>query len=403
MKALVVELSLAKAALTLVLKKFTKSVFYSPLSLLRYYPNYPEPKMPGEDWIKVRTRLSGICGSDIRVITLEESFYLEPLTSFPFIPGHEVVGTVEEVGNAVKEFSEGDRVILIPALSCVVRGFEECEACRKGHYAICYNTDRGKLSPGIFTGICRDTGGGWGEYFVAHETQLMKIPDSIKDENAVFAEPITVGIHSALRSFPKDDEIAAVVGCGIIGLCTIAALRHLGFKGKIVGIDVSDKQAELAKKFGADEVITSNPVEKIAEMTSGRVYVPPRDKPMFVGGGVDVVFECVGIAETVDLALRIAKPLGRVVVAGTVAKMNVDWAPVFAKELSVIGTFGCGIEEVNGEKKSAFDIAVEMLQKQDFSELLTHRFRIEEYKKALWAAINKKDSGAMKVAFDFTL
>lgn len=107
MRALVVELSLAKAALTLILKKFTKSVFYSPLSLLRYYASYPEPKMLGDDWVKVRTRLSGICGSDIRVITLEESFYLEPLTSFPFIPGHEVVGTVEEVGNAVKEVLGG--------------------------------------------------------------------------------------------------------------------------------------------------------------------------------------------------------------------------------------------------------------------------------------------------------
>ncbi len=87
---------------------------------------------------------------------------------------------------------------------------------------------------------------------------------------------------------------------------------------------------------------------------------------MFVGGGVDVVFECVGSPETVDVALRIAKPLGSVVIAGTVAKMNVDWAPVFAKELSVIGTFGCGIEEVSGEKRNAFDIAVEMLQKQTF-------------------------------------
>ena len=111
---------------------------------------------------------------------------------------------------------------------------------------------------------------------------------------------------------------------------------------------------------------------------------------MFVGGGVDVVFECVGSPETVDVALRIAKPLGSVVIAGTVAKMNVDWAPVFAKELQVLGTFGCGVEEINGEKRDTFDIAVEMLQKQDFSELLTHRFRIEEYRKALWAAINKK-------------
>ncbi len=401
MKAVVINFSLAKAALTLLLSKISRSAYYGPLSMVRYYPDYPEPELPGEDWVKIKTRLSGICGSDLRIITLSESFYLFPLTSFPFIPGHEVVGTIEKVGASVKDFAEGERVVVNPALACRVRGLEECEACRKGHFAVCYNTDQGRLAPGIFTGICRDTGGGWGEYFVAHESQLVRVPEGLPDENAVFAEPLTIGIHSALRSLPEDDESVAVVGCSIIGIATIAALRYLGFRGEIIGIDVSERQAELAEKFGADRTITGNAIEEIAGITGGRLYRPPMDRPMFVGGGVDVVFECVGSPETVDVALRIAKPLGSVVIAGTVAKMNVYWAPVFAKEFQVLGTFGCGVEEINGEKRDTFDIAVEMLQKQDFSELLTHRFRIEEYRKALWAAINKKDSGSIKVAFDF--
>ena len=402
MRALVVDLNLFKAALNLLLGRITKSVYYSPLSLLKYHESYPEPKLPGEDWVKIETRLCGICGSDLRVITLEESFYLAPLTSFPFIPGHEVVGEVVEVGDN-SNVSEGERVVVNPALCCGVRGLEECEACRKGHFAVCHNTDRGRIFPGIFTGICRDTGGGWAEYFVAHNSQLVNVPASIKDENAVFAEPLTIGIHSALRSFPGDDEVVAVVGCGVIGICTIIALRHLGFKGEIIGIDISERQAEMAKKFGANEVITENPVESIAEMTGGRVYHPPMDKPMFVGGGVDVAYECTGIQRTVDTALRITKPLGRVVIAGTVAKMDVDWAPVFAKELTVLGTFGCGIEEFNVEKKDTFGIALDILQKADLSHLLTHRFAIEDYRKALKAAIEKRKSGAVKVAFDFTL
>ncbi|AAB89145.1 MULTISPECIES: zinc-binding dehydrogenase [Archaeoglobus] len=402
MRALVVELRLWKAALSLLLGKVTKSVYYSPLSLLKYYKNYPEPALPDEDWVKVKTRLCGICGSDLRIITLQESFYLAPLTSFPFIPGHEVVGEVVEVGKEA-DAQEGERVVINTALSCRVRGFDDCDACRKGHFAACHNVDRGRISPGIFTGTCRDTGGGWAEYFVAHESQLVRVPEGIRDENAVFAEPLTIGIHSALRSFPDDGEVVAIVGCGVIGICTIIALRHLGFRGEIIGIDISERQAELARKFGADGVVTENPVERIAEMTGGRVYRPPRDKPMFIGGGVDVAFECTGIPQTVDTALRITKPLGRVVIAGTVAKMGVDWAPVFAKELSVLGTFGCGIEEVNGEKRDAFDIAFEILKKVDLSSLLTHRFTIEDYKKALRAAIEKGKSGAVKVAFDFTL
>ncbi len=201
MKALVVNLSLWRAALTLALGKITTSAYYGLLSLLKYHENYPEPKLPDEDWVKVKTGLCGICGSDLRVIMLQESYYLAPLTSFPFIPGHEVVGVVEESGREV-EISEGERVVINPALSCKVRGFEECEACRKGHFAVCHNTDRGKISPGIFTGICRDTGGGWGEYFVAHESQLVRV-DGIEDENAIFAEPLTIGIHAALRALPR--------------------------------------------------------------------------------------------------------------------------------------------------------------------------------------------------------
>lgn len=399
MKALVVHLSLLRAALVKMLGKLTKRVYYSPLSLLKYHENYPEPELPGEGWVKLKTRLSGICGSDLRIITLEESFYLAPLTSFPFIPGHEVVAEIEE-GDA-ENFSEGERVVINPALSCRVRGFEECEACRMGHFAVCHNTDRGNISPGIFTGICRDTGGGWAEYFVAHESQLVRVPEDVVDENAVFAEPLTIGIHAALRNFPEDGDTVAVVGCGIIGLCTIAALRHLGFEGEIIGIDVDERHAELARSFGADMTITSRPLQNIAEMTGGRVYKPPLDRHMFVGGGVDVVYECVGSPESVDTALRIAKPLGSVVVAGTVGKMNVDWAPIFAKELKIAGTFGCGIEEIGGEGRSTFDIAIEILQKHNFSGLLTHSFRIEDYRKAMWAVLNKRESKAMKVAFDF--
>ncbi|WP_202318705.1 zinc-dependent alcohol dehydrogenase [Archaeoglobus neptunius] len=400
MRAIVIEFSLLKAALTLALSKISRSAYYGPLSMLKFHREYPEPGLPGEDWVKVRTKLSGICGSDLRIITLSESFYLFPLTSFPIIPGHEVVGIVESAGEKA-EVGEGERVVLNPALNCRVRGFEDCDPCRRGDFAVCVNTDRGRIAPGIFTGICRDTAGGWAEYFVAHKSQLVRVPKSIPDENAVFAEPLTIGIHSVLRNFPDDGQRVAVVGCGIIGICTIAALRYFGYRGEIIGIDVSERQAEIAKRFGADMVITKNILGEIAEITGGRVYQPPRDKPMFVDGGVDVVFECVGSPESVDTALRIAKPLGRVVIAGTVARMSVDWAPVFAKELEIVGTFGCGVEEIDGEKRDTFELALEMLGKIALSTLLTHRFKIEEYKKALWTALNKRETQAIKVAFTF--
>jgi threonine dehydrogenase-like Zn-dependent dehydrogenase len=401
MRAIVIDLNLARAALTLLLSRISKSAFYGPLSIISYRSDYPEPKLPGDEWVKVRSKLTGICGSDLRLITLSESFYLYPLTSFPIIPGHEVVGFIEKLGSKVEGFEEGERVVMDPVLPCRVRGFEDCNSCRRGEFASCNNLDRGNISPGIFTGFCRDTGGSWADYFVAHQFQLFKIPEKIKDENAVFIEPFSVAIHAVLKDFPEDGQSVAVIGCGTMGLCVIAALKSLGFKGDVVGIDVSEAQLEMAKSFGANKIIRAdaNFIEDVAAHTDGRVYHPPRDKPMFVDGGFDTVFECVGNAETVDSALRIAKPLGNVVLVGTAAKLNVDWAPIFSKQLKIIGTFGCGIEKVDGKVKRTFDVAIELIQKVDFSRLLTHKFPLEEYKKALWASMNRKESGAMKVAF----
>lgn len=401
MRAIVLEFSLLRAGITLLLAKLSKSAYYSPFSIVRYYKDYPEPKLPAEDWVKVRTKLCGICGSDIRLITLSESFYLYPRVSFPMIPGHEVVGVVEEVGKEVKGFQTGERVVLDPALPCRVRKLEPCEACKQGHFAVCQNTDIGAISPGIFTGTCRDTAGGWAEFFVAHESQLVRVPESISDENAIFAEPLSIGIHSALRALPSEDQKVAVIGCGVIGLMTITALRHLGFSGEIVGIEKNREVAEIAKSFGADEVIVGDPIEGVAKLCNGRVYKPPRGGKVLVGGGFDVVFECVGTAEAIDTALRIAKNLGKVVVAGTVSETRIDLAPIFSKELEVLGTFGCGYEEVESERKRTFDIAIEILKNRDLSELLTHVFSVEDYKKALWSAMNKERSKAIKVAFKF--
>ncbi|MBS7288214.1 MAG: alcohol dehydrogenase catalytic domain-containing protein, partial [Candidatus Freyarchaeota archaeon] len=211
MRAVVVDFSILRAALTLAGAKLSRSAYYGPLSMVSFRNDYPEPELPGPEWVKVRSRLSGICGSDIRLITLAESMYLYPLTSFPLVLGHEVVGIVEEVGRDVKGVKEGDRVVLDNVLSCRVRGVREpCPSCREGRYSICHNFDRGDISPGIFTGFCRDTGGAWSDYFVAHEFQLFRVPDGVSDEEAVFAEPFAVSLHAVLKSFPREEETVAV-------------------------------------------------------------------------------------------------------------------------------------------------------------------------------------------------
>ncbi len=407
MRAVVANFSLTRAAITLILSKISKSAFYGPFSILSYHADYPEPKLPSEEWVKVKTSLCGICGSDLRLIMLEESFYLYPLTSFPLILGHEVVGRVEEVGKKVDGIEEGERVVIDNVLPCKVRGLEECPSCKEGRYSICYNFDRGAISPGIFTGFCRDTRGGWSDYFVAHEHQLIKVPENLSDEKAVFAEPFAVCLHAVLKALPEKEDLVAIIGCGMMGIGIAAALRALGFKGEIVGIDLSKFQLEMAKKFGVSKTIClgegEKAIEGIAELTGGRVYYPPREKPMFVGGGADIVFECVGRSQTVDDSLRIVKPGGKVILLGTAGKLSgVDFAPVFSKEVEIKGVFGSGVEKVGEQRKRAFELAIELFEKGvDLSPLLTHKFPLEKYKEALWAAMNKDESKAIKVAFSF--
>ena len=117
----------------------------------------PEPQMPNTSWARICPLLSGICGSDLATVAGKSSIYLSAFTSFPFVPGHEVVGRVIETGAAVASVKTGDRVVLEPALGCSVRGFDDlCRPCRDGHYANCERVTEGDISAGIQTGYCRD-------------------------------------------------------------------------------------------------------------------------------------------------------------------------------------------------------------------------------------------------------
>ncbi|MBO0687613.1 MAG: alcohol dehydrogenase catalytic domain-containing protein, partial [Candidatus Dormibacteraeota bacterium] len=123
---------------------------------------------------RVLPSLSGICGSDTSAITGHASLYLDALTSYPFVPGHEVVGVLE---------GDGARVVVEPALGCRVRGIEpQCARCDEGRPALCEHVTEGGLPAGIQTGYCAGTGGGWGEVLVAHASQLHEVPAGLSDE-----------------------------------------------------------------------------------------------------------------------------------------------------------------------------------------------------------------------------
>lgn len=368
----------------------------------------PEPAFPTQQWVRIRPRLSGICGSDLATLCAKGSPYLAPMTSMPFVLGHEVVGVIQEIGGEVDGFAVGDRVVVRPALGCRVRGIEPlCSACADEHDALCRHVMRGNISAGIQTGYCRDTGGGWSESFVAHHSQLFAVPDSLSDQAAVLVEPFACAIHAVLRSGCKDDDTVLVMGCGAIGLLTIAALRATGSRARIVAVARHHHQKEHAKRLGADEILDSrgrvkDRYQRWAESLDAEVVDPELGKPAVIGGA-SIVFDCVANSGSLDDSIRFTRSGGRLILAGMPGiPSGVDWTPMWYKELSVRAAYAYGPERDDGGKlRDTFEVALELLDPWAgrLEPLVGDPFKLTDYRAAFRSALNTGASRVVKTVF----
>ncbi len=385
------------------------------------------PELPSDEWLRVTPTLSGICGSDLGVICSKSSPYLSPLTSTPFVLGHEVVGVVSEIGNRVSahedanglpEMSEGSRVVLEPALGCVVRGIDPvCAACARHQPALCRNVTRGCIAAGIQTGYCRDTGGGWSNGFVAHRSQLHLIPDGMSDTVAVLAEPLACVLHGALRVSIRDEDTVLVIGCGSIGLLTVAALRACGVRARIVAVAKYDHQRELAARFGADLVLDAarrgdrrQRHRAWAETLGAELHYPEIGKPTVIGGA-DVTIDCIGSSDSIDDSVRFTAADGKVVLVGMPGiPSNIDWTAIWYKELSVHAAYAYGPEEPRatafGEGKAlqTWEIVGEVLKTwgERLASLVGEPFELADYRRAFQSALFTGHSGQAKTVFRLT-
>jgi threonine dehydrogenase-like Zn-dependent dehydrogenase len=376
-----------------------------------------EPRLPTPEWVKVRSLMSGVCGSDLATIRCEGSPYFSPLTSTPFTLGHEIVGEVVE---------SGQRVVIEPALGCAVRGIHPpCSQCEQGKYAHCENVTSGSISTGIQLGYCRDTGGGWSPQFVAHNSQVHPIPDELSDEEAVLIEPFACALHAALNGvLGSGSEVSlqsktqnpkprtfVVLGCGTMGLLTIAALRAIGGRERtpcrsfrVLAVAKHPHQQELAKCLGADAILTPgrNLYEQICERTGATKHQPEIGKPVLLGG-VDVTFDCVGSSSSIDDALRLTRAQGKVILVGMPAiPKNVDWTALWHKELQVQGAYAYGFEELNGERVRTFELAIRLMREwgSRLKPLVTHKFALSDYRRAIATALNTKETKSVKTVFE---
>jgi L-iditol 2-dehydrogenase len=368
------------------------------------YRELPEPSLPAPDWVRVQVRYGGICGSDMDAITFRSSPSTSAYTSFPFTMGHENVGTIAERGPAVEGFAVGERVVVEPVLGCVVRGFDDlCPACAGGNSAICQRRAEGTIAAGLLTGLCASTGGSWSPSFVAHQSQLLRVPNGVSDENAVLSEPFAAALHTVLRNLPSEGSTALVLGAGVMGLCVVAALRALGHASRIVVTAKHSFQSELARRYGADEVVRPGADEALTRALSASLHFPLLGKPL-VCGGAEVVYECVGSDASLETATRFTREGGTAVLLGLAAvPEGIDWAPIFLKEIALRSSYVYGLETWQGRRVRTMQLALDLMAegKVDLAPLVTHRFRLEDYRRALGMVTRKSRHRLVKAVFTF--
>jgi L-iditol 2-dehydrogenase len=360
-----------------------------------------EPGLPGPEWVRVETILSGICGSDLSAVTAHDSFTLEPFGAYPFTFGHENVGRVVEAGTAAAEWKVGQRVIVNPMLACKQRGLAECAACARGEYGLCRRTRDGAIGTGPMIGYCPATGGGWSRYFVAHRSQLHRA-ESLSDEVAVLTDPFASALRPVLLHRPAEDDVVLVVGVGTIGALTIKALRQVGWRGTIAVVARHRFQQELAERAGADKVLSGRNelYQWSAQLPNAQAYKPTL-AGRFVEGGPSLVFDTVGSTVSIGDALALTREGGRMVLVGAAARVAADWTRLWYRQLTIAGVFAYGLAPYNQEQRDIYDVSLELIRQDGFKELalVTHVFDLEEYRAGLAAALDKYGHRSIKVAF----
>lgn len=285
----------------------------------RFEANYPTPEC-GADDIIIKTEGCGVCAGDLKCQHGAAMFWGDEIQPSwvkpPFIPGHEFLGTIVEMGKNVKDFVLGDRITADQILPC-----GECRFCKDGHYWMCQPHD-------IF-GFQKQNNGGMAEYVrYPKNSVLHKVPKDMKLADALLIEPYACSKHAVDRAQIGCEDIVVISGAGTLGLGMITYARMKNPK-KLVVLDMLENRLEKAKEFGADIVLNpskTNVVKEILDMTDGY--------------GCDIYIEATGHPSSVTQGLSMVRKLGRFVEFSVFgAPTTADWSIIGdRKELDILGS-----------------------------------------------------------------
>jgi threonine dehydrogenase-like Zn-dependent dehydrogenase len=391
MKALQVKRSVGRLGLARVASALAPAaaVRVGPLD----YTEVDDPDVPGPGYQRVHTRLAGICGSDLSMIEGHASTYFDDWVSFPFVPGHEVVGHLDD----------GTRVVLEPVLGHAARGFPPpFEGAAPGDGDDYAHLATGHLEPGIQTGFCCSTGGGWAPWFWGHESQLHPIGDDVPDERAVLVEPLAGGIHAALTAGRSasvrtaSEPVVAVLGAGTMGLAAIAGLARYAPDVRIVVGARYPHQQRLARSLGAHDVVPASELTRAVRRIVGCHVVGDQ-----LSSGAHATIDAVGTATSLTTSLAITRPRGRVVMMGMPGEVTVDLTGLWHRETELVGSYTYGTETLDdGRRVRTFDLALETATAIEAERWLSATYALTDHVDAIAHAAAAGRRSAVKIAFD---
>ena len=373
------------------------------------------PRPIRDDWAVAKTRLTGICGSDAKMVFMDfgDDFgdsALNGYFSFPTVFGHEVVADVVEVGPAVTTLEVGpagrpEPVAVVrapghrPAVPVVPgRRLQPVLALHRrarSHRASTRAPRRTR--PAASPSTCP-----------AHESMLIPVPDGLSDEVAVIGDPFAVSLHSVTRHPPPPGGKVLVYGGGALGSCADghhpgALPRRRGHgRGALAGpgrpgpAARRDRRRPLPGRASCSRRRRRGPAASCRSSRAARC-------PMAHPGGIDVVYDTVGTAQTAEIGVRLLKARGTMVKSGVHAPERWEWSPLYFKEISWVGSNAFGVEEVDGVRMHGIAHYLRLADEGriDMTGMLTHTFRLEQWREAFTVLANQEESGAIKVAFDF--
>ena len=307
---------------------------------------------PGPGEVLVRTVACGLCTTDLDI--LEGRFW----ASYPIVPGHEVSGVVEAVGDEVSSLRPGDVVAIDPNIPCGC-----CGECRSGFPHLCVNLRA--------VGVTQS--GGFAEFVVVPEANTYVLPSGMNPELGALMEPLACLLHGLDRAEITPRDVVAIYGLGFIGLMFSQVLAHAGVD-RLILIDPLEERRRIAEDFGFDTVLDAGDAPLLFEDADRQPSVS---------------IDCTGVPEAIGAAIGATRAGGRVLLFGVAdPEDRVEMSPytVFRKELTILGSF------INPFTNQA---AVDLLPRLDLERLITHRFELDGFEEAVH--VRKTNPSALKI------